>query len=834
MYPFSKHPCLRHMFVIVSLCLVQLIPDRAAAQTDQPADRAQFSAEVLPLLKKHCVSCHGAAESNGGLRFDSRQGAFREGDSGLRAIVPGEPLKSELFQRITATDEGTRMPPEGKRLSKSEIQLLRDWIQSGAEWPEAAEAGSAHKNDQAASKHWSFQPISHPQVPASQGAWSAHPIDRFLEKARRDRDVKVGQDAPPRVVLRRLSYDLLGLPPSEQDVREFQTRWHRIGPERSVSEAVDQLLARPEYGERWGRRWMDWVRYADTAGDNSDFPVPQAYLYRNYIIDSLNRDLRYDQFLIEQLAGDLLPFDDQQQRNRQLIATGYLAMARRFGSLVETYPWHQTIEDTIDNIGRTMMGITLACARCHDHKFDPISTREYYGLYGFFASTRYPFPGIELFKAQHDFPSLWAPERTQQHLSKYAQQTTHLEKVLDELLEQCREKAATNARIGPSASLEQQRSMHDELERMLLRARKAGENLAKHLRSIPEYPTAYAVADSAPVDAAIQIKGQPDRPGAIVPRQFPQVLGGQHLPSDIGQQGSGRLELARWIASPENPLTARVIVNRVWQGHFGRGIVATTTDFGTRGQTPDHPELLDWLAADFIRHDWSLKHLHRRILTSRTYRLSSNPPSGNVVERDPDNLLLSYQRRQRLDAEAIRDTVLLLSGKLDRMPLRQPHPFPSRKDWGFTQHKPFADSYESQKRSVYLMAKRLTADRYFQVFDGPDRNACTQSRDQSITALQALYFVNNEFIHQQARYLAAQIPQRDDDTMGIDWLMRRLLQRSATSAEQREMRAHLEAARVLLDDSQAPRVLNQDQRELEVWASLVRGLMRLNEFIYLD
>lgn len=793
-----------------------VIPVATLAAPDSAA--IDFATQVRPLFQEHCVSCHGPDDSNGGLRLDHARGAFVEGDSGEQAIVAGDVSASEVLNRITSQDEDQRMPPEGPPLSKSEIDLLRRWIQAGAKWP--VEGEQVEEQD-ASAGHWSFQPIASPSVPDADD-WSDHPIDRFLQEGRKAAGLHVTHDATPQVMLRRLTYGLLGLPPNSDEIRAFAQNWEQQGPETAVAEAIDGLLARREYGERWGRHWMDWVRYADTAGDNSDYPIPQAYLYRNYIIDSFNDDVPYDRFLTEQLAGDLLPAEDQQQRNRQVVATGYLAMARRFGSLVETYPWHLTIEDTIDNVGKTMLGMTLACARCHDHKFDPVTTREYYGLYGFFASTQYPFPGIELFKAQHHFVSLLPEQETDAHLDEFSQETERLQKTLDELLEECRLKSEENAQRHAAASVEEQRRMHDELEKMLLKARKAGGNLEKHLRTIPEFPTAYAVRDTTPVDASIQVKGEPARPGATVPRQFPRVLGGQVLPQAVAESGSGRLQLANWIASPDNPMTARVIVNRVWQRHFGRGIVPSTTDFGLRGQTPDHPELLDWLAQDFIAHGWSIKQLHRRILTSRTYRLSSDGVAGQKGQ-DPENVHLSHQRRQRLDAESIRDTILLLSGELDPEPMTEPHPFPARDKWTFTQHHPFKDSYESRKRSVYLMTKRLTADRYFQTFDGPDRNVCTQSRDQSITALQALYFVNNDFLHKQAHSLAERMPTNiKDDGQKLDHLVNHILQRSPGPEERGWLLEHLHGAR------------QQAENENEAWASLARSLFRLNEFIYVD
>ena len=779
-----------------------------------------FDRDIQPLFEAHCVDCHGTDESNGGLRLDARDSAFAMADSGNHAIVPGQINSSELLKRVTTTDVDKQMPPDGPRLSPEAIADLTTWIAQGADWQETHDqAPELSKNE---TKHWSFQAINNPEVPfATADNWSAHPIDRFLHESRADRGLPVTHDADPRTILRRIHFNLIGLPPSPDQVQAFHQQCDEQGLELAIAFAVDNLLSHPQYGERWGRHWMDWVRYADTAGDNSDYPIPQAYLYRNYIIDAFNQDTPYDQFLIEQIAGDLLPADNQQQRNRQVIATGYLAMARRFGSLIERYPWHLTIEDTIDNIGKTMLGMTIACARCHDHKFDPVSTRDYYGLYGFFASTKYPFPGIELFKAQHQFVSLLPPEETDSYLEPFRDESNRLQKELEKRLAIANAKGVENAQRQGSASIQEQRRMHGEHEHLLGLARKAGEALAEHLRKIPDFPTAYAVSDGLPVDAAVQIKGEPTRPGAIIPRRFPGVLGGQQL-SEETATGSGRLELARWIASSENPLTARVIVNRVWERHFGRGIVSSTTDFGLRGLEPDHPDLLDWLATDFIRHGWSLKHLHRTILTSRSYRLSADPAS-QLKGRDPENIYLTHQRRSRLDAESIRDSMLHLSGDLDATPMTEPHPFPKRTGWSFTQHHPFKDSYASNRRSVYLMTKRLTADRYFQTFDGPDRNVCTQSRDQSITALQALYFVNNDFLHEQADHLAKRIPDEDDATV-LKILFQRILQRVPNQLETEWFQEHLHNTRSLAKESDPT----------EAWSSVIRSLFRLNEFIYID
>ncbi len=744
-------------------------------------------------------------------------------------IVPGDVQASELIARVTATDDDQRMPPRGDPLDDEEVGRLRRWIADGASMPIQA----ADTPTQSAIKHWSLRPVVRSDVPTVDDAsWANNAIDRFVLAKREASGLRDVGDASPEALLRRATYSMTGLPPTPEQTKAFLAQaavdrsiaWHRV---------VDRLLTVPEMGERWGRHWMDWVRYADTAGDNSDFPIPQAYLYRNYIVESFNADVPYDRFLTEQIAGDLLPAEDLAQRNRQTIATGYLAMARRFGSLVERYPWHLTIEDTIDNVGRTMMGLTISCARCHDHKFDPISTRDYYGLYGIFASTRYPTPGLELFQVPDDLIPLVSEDRWKSIVKPYEKETRKLRDELHRLLDKSARRAIEDAAAEQDRTVDQQRAARDELDALLMSTRKAGSKLAKHLKKIPAIDSAYAVAEATPTDAAIQIKGEPTRPGAIVPRGFPGVLGGQRLPEDLTAQSSGRLELARWITSSDNPLTARVIANRVWQCHFGMGLVATPNDFGLRGDPPSNPELLDWLADELIRSGWSLKHLHRQILLSHAYQLAALDNPGNRAV-DPANRLLWRFNRQRLDAESIRDTLLAISGSLDRTPQTEPYPIPPPRDWEYTQHHPFKEYYPSDKRSLYQMTKRLTVDPYLQSFDGADPNACTARRDQSVTSLQALYFVNNEFLHQQAARLAAHLTElstkqpratEDDAAVLID-AFEIILCRSPRDEEMDWLMDYLIQARQQMGDT-------PDHRT-ELWASVVRTLLRLNEFIYLD
>ncbi len=793
-------------------------------------DAVDFAQDVQPIFATNCAHCHNAGDANGGLNLSSSS-LFAAGDSGEIAVVAGEEAESELIRRVTAQDDDLRMPPEAPPLSERQIEILRKWISAGASVPESMRTGEGRNPVQ--SDHWSFQPIGNPAVPSAGMQWAQNPIDNFIARGHLDANVAVVGDASPTVLVRRIAYTLTGLPPTPEEVAEFETQAQEDGIQAAVACWTDELLNRQTYGQRWGRHWMDLVRYADTAGDNSDFPIPQAYLYRNYIVDSFNADMPYNQFLTEQIAGDLLPADSLEERNRLNIATGYLAMARRFGSLIERYPWHLTIEDTIDNMGRTMMGLTISCARCHDHKFDPISTRDYYGLYGIFESTQYPFPGIELFQTQNNMVPLVEEDKVAQLIGPYLEKKRELEEKLAETLAACEAMALENEKRSPDATIGEQRRMHDKLESMLLKARSAGTALSDHIKTMPPVPVAYAVADRSPRNARVQIKGEPTRPGAEVPRKFPDVLGAQKLPEDTADSGSGRLELARWITAKENPLTARVIVNRVWQRHFGQGIVRSTSDFGLRGEEPSHPELLDWLTQQFMQDGWSIKKLHRTILGSRVYRLASTDSRESLVT-DPENKLLWKFTRTRLDAESLRDTLLALGGALDLEPQTEPYAIPPQKDWKYTQHHPFKDDYPSNKRSLYQLTKRLTAKPYLQTFDGPDPNVCTSDRDQSVTPLQALYFVNDEFFHEQSKLIARQILASNTesgskaDAEKLTHLFTKILCRKPGDDELGLLTHHVATMRERVASD------NNAAQELAVWSSVARSLLRTNEFLYLD
>jgi len=786
-------------------------PARAFVVDPTPDQVAFFESKVRPVLVNHCYECHSAksTELKGGLLLDSRAGVARGGDHGP-AVVPGDPEASLLVQSIRRILPDYAMPPKDP-LAPDEVEALVEWVRRGAPDPRTddtvAAASAKHGIDwNQARQWWSFRPLTSPPVPAVKDeAWPLNEIDHFILAGLERTGLAPAPDASARALARRLYYTLTGLPPNPEEADAFHAE-HLGNPDTAVPALVDRLLASPRYGERWGRHWLDVVRYADTAGDNSDFPIPQHHRYRDWVIDAFNRDLPYHQFVRDQLAGDLAV----DRSVDQLVATGYLANSRRFGSRVEDYPQHLTIEDTIDNLGRTFLGLTLNCARCHDHKFDPVTTEDYYALYGIFSSTRYPWPGIELDKKQRDLVPMVPPAEVETATAAHLKRRDDRQRLRSEI-------GKTEERLKKSK---------DDADRAALGKKR--DELRSALEALERTPVpelAYAVAEGPRSgDARVQVKGDPAKPGPVVRRRFLTVLGGAPLPD--GMPGSGRRELADWILAPDNPLAARVMVNRIWLYHFGQGLVPTPNDFGKQGKPPTHPELLDWLAVRFIADGWSVKAMHRLILNSRTYRLATaaSPPE------DPTNQWYSHFPRQRLDAEAIRDTLLWHGGDLDLSP-PGPHPFPPEDEWNFTQHNPFKSVYDTHRRSVYLMTQRIQRHPFLAIFDGADPSTSTPLRGTSTTPLQALFLLNDPLVHAQAKAFAHRLlADSPAETDRLDLAFRRLFARPATQDEITQAARFLDAARQSLRPSGTP----DEQIEPEAWAALARSLFRLSEFVYLD
>ncbi|HEX7859560.1 MAG TPA: DUF1553 domain-containing protein [Verrucomicrobiae bacterium] len=771
-----------------------------------------FERRIRPLLVENCYECHsaGAKKIGGGLLLDSRAGVVKGGDTGP-AIYPGLPDASLLIQAVRHSDPNFTMPPK-KKLAAADIEHLEQWVKMGAPDPRTTDTVAVVKAKSSidwnkAREWWSFRPLATGKVPSvKKKDWPANDVDRFILARLEKEELEPAAAAQKRVLIRRATYDLLGLPPTPEEVEAYVAD----NSPNAFAKVVDRLLDSPLYGERWGRHWLDVVRYADTAGDNSDFPIPQMYRYRNWVIDAFNRDLPYDQFIREQLAGDLLPADALEEKHARILATGYIANARRFGSRVSDYPQHLTIEDTIDNLGRSFLGLTVSCARCHDHKFDPIPASDYYALYGFFESTRYPWPGIELEKTQRDLVPLVPKSEVETALKSRREKQKELDAEVKRL-----EGELKNA----------ERDEKKKLEKELASAKKAAE---QHQNSALPFDQAYAVAEAPKaVNAAIQIKGDPARPGDVIPRRFLTVLNGTELPADI--KGSGRLQLANWIADAKNPLTARVMANRIWLNHFGKGLVATPNDFGKQGKPPTHPELLDFLATRFINSGWSMKSMHRLIMLSRTYQ-QSGERSESAFAKDPANDLFSGYPRRRLDAEAIRDTLLVLGGELDPGPAG-PHPFPPQEEWNYTQHNPFKAVYETKRRSVYLMTQRIQRHPYLAIFDGADPATSTALRLTSTTPLQALYLLNDPFVHELSKKFAARILEVSaDNTERLRHAYQLALVRPPAPDELERSRHFLASVSDELRRAKVP----DANIEHQSWEAMTRVLFRLNEFVYID
>jgi mono/diheme cytochrome c family protein len=729
------------IFWCLALVLLPAYPVLGQQKTapDRHEMATLFESKIRPLLIRNCLSCHGDKAQQGGLRLDSRAAI---GKGGARGPAINSTLSDESLLLTAVRQTGAlKMPPAGK-LRQDEIESLALWVKQGAYWPPETQADKiVSATDR---KFWSFEPVKKPALPGvSNLTWCKTPIDRFILAKLETAQLSPAKPADRRTLIRRATYDLTGLPPAPAEVEAFVND----GSPDAFAKLVDRLLQSPRYGEQWGRHWLDIVRYADTAGENSDHPLPHAWRYRNWVIQAFNSNKPYDEFIREQIAGDLIATSGPPEKYAdRIIATGYLAMARRFGHDIDQ-DMYLTYEDTIDNLGKAVLGLSIGCARCHDHKFDPITAKDYYGFYGIFASTKYSFPGCEPKQMPRDLVSLAPP------------------------------------------------------------------NAAPALRSAGQ--VAYAVSEGTPGDVQIQKRGDPTQPGDPAPRKFLDILGGQKLTSP---QASGRLELAGWLTAPANPLTARVIVNRVWQWHFGRGLVRTPNDFGTRGAMPTHPELLDYLATEFMRSGWDIKALHRLIMLSSVYQRASAPVPAQALD-----LYAAFARRP-LSAEELRDTLLTASGELDLEP-GQAHPFPPESSWSFSQHAPFAAEYPTNKRSIYVMQKRNRRSRFLALFDGPDPNASTAVRDATLVPTQALYFMNDPFVHAcAAKFAQRMIAAGTTDRQRLDTAFLTLYGRHPSEAEQRD------AAEFLLQ-------YRSGVTAAEIagaWNAYARVLLTGNEFYFID
>lgn len=704
------------------------------------------------------------------------------------------------------------------------VLLVSSAVFSFQEESPALRAGPITQKERA---FWSFQPLRDPAPPQVKNpARVNNGIDRFVLSRLETAGLQQAPLADKRTLLRRATFGLTGLPPTPEQAEAFLADDSPMAFEK----LIERLLASHSYGEHWGRRWLDVVRYADTAGETADFPIPEAYLYRNWVIDAFNQDKPYDQFLQEQLAGDILAQEvarnaggalsekQTEQFERLVQATGFIAISRRFGFDPENY--HDlTIQDTLDTLGQTVLGLSLGCCHCHDHKYDPVNRDDYYGWFGVFESTRYPYPGSESSKKQRDFAPAIPPGEIQRRENE---RTASLEKINGQLKRLQEEKAKLESKQPNTEKNGGNASKPADI------AAKMNSLLAQknELSQVSLFPLAYGVTEDKGQNAKIRQRGEAKNFGKEAPRRNLAILGGEPL---AAQAGSGRLQLANWLTRKENPLTARVMVNRIWQGHFGRGLVETANDFGARGMHPSHPELLDWLASRFIASGWSVKAMHRLIMNSTAYQIGGGNAQANPSGADPENKLLQRYNSRRLTAEEIRDALLAVSGDLDPSP-GGPHPFPKPAQWGFTQHNPFQALYETKQRSVYLMQPRLKRHPFLALFDGADPNSSTAGRTTTTVPTQALFFMNDPFVFERAQSLGRKmIAASQDEPARISKGFFLALSRAPVEAEISSAKEYLAAYRENL-----PAALPPQQRELAAFTSFARSLLTRNEFLFLD
>jgi hypothetical protein len=647
-------------------------------------------------------------------------------------------------------------------------------------------------------------------------AWVKTPVDAFVLAELEAQGLKPAPRADKATLIRRATYDLTGLPPTPEEIDAFIAD---RSPD-AFAKVVDRLLASSAYGERWGRHWLDVARYADSNGLDENVAHGNAWRYRDWVIGCLNQDKPYDRFVVEQLAGDLLPTDDMATRHGRLIATGFLSLGPKVLAEADKEKMVlDIVDEQIDTTGRAFMGLTLGCARCHDHKFDPISSEDYYALAGIFKSTK-------SMESLATIARWWEnPIPTPQDLAAKAVYDQRVAEVNAEITGVV--KAAT-AELPTPLPKEPEAAFKPETKEKLKALR---ERLAAVQKEAPEMPSAMGVTEGAPVDVPVLIRGDYSNPGKVVPRRFPAVLAANSQPV-LQPKESGRLELARWIASPTHPLTARVMVNRVWRWHFGRGIVASTDNFGFLGEKPSNPALLDWLASTFTAPEdaggmgWRLKKLHRTLMLSSSYQMASSPLSRQAG--DPENRLLSRFNLQRMDAEELRDSLLAVSGTLDREmggSLLQV----KNHEFFFDHTSKDNTKYDSKRRAIYLPVVRNHVYDVFQLFDFVDPAVLESNRSATTVAPQALFWLNSDLVMDAAKALADGALARSDldDAGRIRLLHLKLYGRPATEPEISRGRAGLNKLQA------ASREADPAKRRSQAWAWYTQSLLAANEFLYL-
>jgi hypothetical protein len=831
--------------------LAVLIVSSLPAQTFSAEDLRLFETQVQPVLTQNCLVCHSNELQSSGLGFTSRAALLAGGNRGP-AAVPGDPAASLLMQAVRQSGD-LKMPPAGK-LPDEQIAVLEQWIARGLPWP--MEAGTATHAPKA-SELWSVQPIGKPAPPAVQNeVWVRNPIDRFVLARLEKEGIAPSPEAERTTLIRRLSLDLLGLPPTPQQVSEFLADDSPDAYER----LIDRLLASEHYGERWGRHWLDAARYADSDGYTID-GKRDMWMYRDWVINAINKDMPFDQFVIEQMAGDLLP----NPTTDQMVATGFhrnTLLNQEGGIDFEQYRV-EAVVDRVSTTGSVFLGLTLGCARCHDHKFDPISQREFYQIYAFFNSVdeltkSWGEEGRQ--RAQHPVLEFGSPEELakrdviqnqiellnrdleayqEQLLTKQAEWEASL---TPEDIEEMREEVRGIFEIPPDQRNEiQANAVKRVYFNSDLGSRERQEGINALRKRLPDLTTALVMRElDEPRQAFIHLGGDFLRRGIDV---GPGVLA--VLPPLEAEGERDRLDLARWLVSRDNPLTPRVTINRVWQRYFGKGLVDTQDDFGTQGSPPSHPQLLDWLASEFMDRGWSLKAMHRLIASSAVYRQSSEHRQ-DLSETDPTNRLLARQSRVRLDAEIVRDNALaaagLLSEKVGGPSVFPPQPEGASKLGQIQREWKVSEGEARYRRGLYTYFWRSSPHPGMMVFDAPDSTTACTRRVRSNTPLQALTLLNDEAYIEAAEALAVRVVKEAPDEAGrrLVYAFELCTAREPDASETETLNRFF--ARQLDDFQTDPKLAeavlrnaaqySQDQiAEIGAWTATARVLMNLDEFI---
>jgi hypothetical protein len=794
----------------IGLLLGKACADEPAPSPDQ---LRFFETRIRPVLIEQCNRCHGAQKQKAGLRLDTRAHLLK-GSSAGPAVVVGKPEQSTFIKAVTHADADLKMPPS-KKLSAQQIADLTQWVKMGLPYPASAAATSDEREQ--ARRAWAFQPPVDPPLPAVKDvAWAQSPVDRFILAGLEGKGLRPAPPADKRTLLRRVTFDLIGLPPTPGEVDAFVAD---ESPE-AFARVVDRLLASPHYGERWGRHWLDVARYADSNGLDENLAFGTAWRYRDYVIAAFNADRPYDQFVLEQLAGDLLDAPTADVRNERLIATGFLALGPKVLAEVDARKMEMDIiDEQIDTVGRTFLGLTLGCARCHDHKFDPISTEDYYGLAGIFKSTRTMENFTKIARwHENSIANSGEEARFKAHQERMAYQRA----AIDAVTKKARQQLEMSGKIVPAKGSE---ALFSEEARAELKKRRA--ELAQLEKTAPELPTALGVSDGKAVDIPVHLRGDHLKLGKMVARRVPEVLAGT-IPPKFETSHSGRLELARWLVRPDHPLTSRVMVNRIWRWHFGQGLVRTPDNFGRLGEAPANAALVDWLARQFVEQRWSIKAMHRLIVLSRTYQMSTRHPDG-MPDADPDNRLQGRMNVRRLEAEAVRDALLAVSGQLDRTVGGSLLTVPNRKHI-FDHTSLDGTRYDSLRRSVYLPLVRNNLYDVFQLFDSTDAAVPSGDRSTTTVAPQALFLMNSEVVQRACEGFASRLlDEKVDDAERVRRLYAIAYGREPGGREA----ARAQAMLAEFDKVLQSRNTDAAKRRHDAWAYLCQTVVAANEFLYI-